>query len=397
MVDPSPSTRFRGVALAFIAAGVVVLPALVLNGAPFGVPPLVEGAPGGRVDHQLLGASGVLPRDDAVSDDTLAAIQRSEARVQGVPPTGPLRIPPVALDGYRRAEQVLAARQPGCGMRWSLLAGLGQVISGHAEGAGLDRTGTTRNPLLGPVLDGRPGLARIADTDGGRLDLDAEWDRAVGPLQIIPGVWRRVGADSDGDGTANPHNVYDAALAAGRYLCERGADLSSAEGELTAVFRYQRSEDFVRAVLVWSRVYAARAVPDPSVSPGPDELPEFGPPQQVTLPEQPPPAGPPPRGPVRAPVSPLRDEDPSPSPTPDPRTSPSPSPSPSSDPSSEPPPTTTTETTSSPEPSPPTTTGAETMTGSETTTDSGTTSSGTTTSSDPPVSGSGTEAPARES
>ncbi|MGH3978652.1 MAG: lytic transglycosylase domain-containing protein [Pseudonocardiaceae bacterium] len=318
MVDPSPSTRFRGIALAVMASGVLLVPALVLTDGPFGLPPLGGAAQGTSgpgapaFDTEFLGASGKLPRDDSLSDALLAAVERPGTHAQAGPPAGPLRIPPVSLDSYRRAEEVLAERLPGCGLRWPLLAGLGQVISEHARGAGLDRTGTTWSPILGPRLDGRPGLARIPDTDGGRLDLDAEWDRAAGPMQILPGVWQRVGADSNGDGTANPHSVYDAALAAGRYLCEQDADLHSREGRMAAVFRYQRAEDFVRAVLVWAWAYDLRAEPDPAAFPSGDDLPALPAPQAVVLPDTPPPPGPPPRGQVRAPVSALSGPEPAP-------------------------------------------------------------------------------------
>ncbi len=317
MADPSPSTRFRGIALAVAAAGVVLVPALVLSGSPFGFSSVGGGAqravPGDdTLDPALLGASGVLPRDDSLSDNLLASVTQPGVRAQSDPPAGPLRIPPVVLDSYQRAESILAQRVPACGLRWPLLAGLGRVISEHASGAGLDRTGTTRTPILGPRLDGSPGLAHVSDTDGGRLDLDDEWDRAAGPMQIIPGVWQRVGADSDGSSTANPHNVYDASLAAGRFLCEQDADLRSPEGRMEAVFRYKRAEQFVRAVLVWDVAYGLRAEPDPMAVPGTDDLPKLPAPESVTLPQRPPPPGPPPRGPARAPVSALPDPDPNP-------------------------------------------------------------------------------------
>jgi len=136
------------------------------------------------------------------------------------------------------------------------VAGLGKVISDH--GGGLDPAGTTEGPIFGPRLDGRPGLAEIIDTDNGRLDGDTGYDRAVGPMQIIPLGWSGVGADSDGDGKASPRSIYDSALAAGRYLCDDEAELDGAPAQAQALFRYQRSESFVRAALGWSRAYAIR-------------------------------------------------------------------------------------------------------------------------------------------
>jgi membrane-bound lytic murein transglycosylase B len=49
------------------------------------------------------------------------------------------------------------------------------------------------------------------------------WDRAVGPLQFIPGTWSDYAGDGNADGIASPQNIHDAALAAGIYLlCGRG-------------------------------------------------------------------------------------------------------------------------------------------------------------------------------
>ena len=44
-------------------------------------------------------------------------------------------------------------------------------------------------------------------------------DRAVGPMQFLPASWARYGADGNGDGVRDPHQLDDAALAAAAYLC----------------------------------------------------------------------------------------------------------------------------------------------------------------------------------
>ncbi|MFD7472234.1 lytic transglycosylase domain-containing protein [Streptomyces sp. NPDC059837] len=102
-------------------------------------------------------------------------------------------------------------------------------------------------PILGPRLDGG-AFAVVRDTDGGAYDGDAAYDRAVGPMQFIPSTWARWGTDGNGDGRADPDNVFDAALAAGRYLCAGGRDLSDPAELDRAVLGYNHSEAYLRTV-----------------------------------------------------------------------------------------------------------------------------------------------------
>ena len=288
-----------------MVAGAVLGPVILLWGGNIGFAPITgEGgvtvqsrAPGTRADLASLGASGVLPQTGRLSPELIAAIAAPgevDPGLQAAVPPGPLNIPAVALDAYRRAQAVLVSEMPDCGLQWPLVAGLGKVISDH--GGELDPAGTTKGPIFGPRLDGRPGLAQIIDTDNGRLDGDTGYDRAVGSMQIMPLVWSGVGADSDGDGKASPHSIYDSALAAGRYLCDDEAELDYAPAQARALFRYQRSDSFVRSAIGWSRAYAIRqAQPQPDAVPAP--LPVLPPPAAVVpLPPVPPPPGPLPPG-----------------------------------------------------------------------------------------------------
>jgi len=181
------------------------------------------------------------------------------------------------LAGYRSAQRRLAGEQPRCGLAWYHLAGIGRVESGHARGGRADLVGNTVPLILGPVLDGR-GFAAIADTDGGELDGDPRWDRAVGPMQFIPGTWRRYSSDGNGDGTASPHNIFDATLGAGRYLCSGGLDLREPADLNAAVFRYNHSESYVRMVLGWMDVYADGVLGVAAVPPGTAPYPVATPP-----------------------------------------------------------------------------------------------------------------------
>jgi hypothetical protein len=169
-------------------------------------------------------------------------------------------IPRGVFPAYRRATANLAVVRPNCGLTWPLLAGIGKVESNHAGGGRVDVAGTTRGKLLGPVLNGKGGTGRIKDTDKGRYDSDLVWDRAVGPMQIIPGVWNEFGADGNGDGFRNPNNVYDAVTTVAVYLCSEGDDLKRPRDLVASLLRYQHSKDFVATVLRWMRVYSKSAV-----------------------------------------------------------------------------------------------------------------------------------------
>ena len=71
-----------------------------------------------------------------------------------VKPPDALGIPSIALSAYRRAEQMMAASDPECGIGWNLLAGIGRIESMHANGGATDARGTAVRPIYGPALDG---------------------------------------------------------------------------------------------------------------------------------------------------------------------------------------------------------------------------------------------------
>ncbi|MEV0090791.1 lytic murein transglycosylase [Streptomyces sp. NPDC050738] len=172
-------------------------------------------------------------------------------------------IPATVLAAYRKAESDLARSDKSCRLPWQLLAAIGKVESGQARGGAVDAQGTTLSPILGPVLNGS-GFAHIADTDGGAYDGDARYDRAVGPMQFIPSTWASWGQDGNGDGKKDPNNIFDAALAAGRYLCAGSRDLAVKADLDRSILSYNHSDAYLALVLSWLSFYreGVHQVPD---------------------------------------------------------------------------------------------------------------------------------------
>ena len=161
-------------------------------------------------------------------------------------------VPARALRAYGNAELAQRTATPDCRLSWATLAGIGRVESDHGRlgRADLDADGVARPRIIGVPLDGSAGVRDVPDTDGGRLDGDPTHDRAVGPMQFLPTTWARYGADGNGDGVRNPHQLDDAARAAARYLCAGDRDIASGEGWWDGVLAYNRSGEYAR--LVWA-------------------------------------------------------------------------------------------------------------------------------------------------
>ncbi|MFF4396494.1 lytic murein transglycosylase [Streptomyces sp. NPDC001480] len=244
--------RVRGVRGTAVAAAAMA--ALTASQAPGAVPARAD-APVERPAGPGPGVSGDSPyRTD------LPPLTRKHPGGASVP--GAV-LPATVFAAYRHAESELARTAPGCRLRWQLPAAIGQVESGQADGGRVTADGTSVTPILGPRLDGG-AFAVVRDTDGGVYDGDRVYDRAVGPMQFIPSTWDRWGADGNGDGRADPDNVFDAALAAGRYLCAGGRDLSDPAGLDAAILAYNHSEAYLRTVRAWYAYFlnGHRVVPD---------------------------------------------------------------------------------------------------------------------------------------
>lgn len=166
-------------------------------------------------------------------------------------------IPDRALTAYVSAD--LRARADGCAVGWNTLAGIGWVESRHGSifGSRIDADGFARPDIIGIPLDGTDDTMAIPDTDGGALDGDAVWDRAVGPMQFIPETWSRWAIDANGDGIASPHSIDDVAATAAAYLCRLDGSLEEPDQWIRAIRSYNDTLDYQLQVADAAVDYAA--------------------------------------------------------------------------------------------------------------------------------------------
>jgi hypothetical protein len=174
---------------------------------------------------------------------------------------GTVGIPVLALQAYGYAQLWEQQSQPGCHLTWTTLAGIGKIESDHGRegGASIQPDGRALPPIIGPALNGTGGLQRIADTDHGTLDGDPAYDHAVGPMQFLPATWAQYQIDGDQDGTADPNDINDAAVAAAKYLCAGGRDLSTAGGWWSAVLAYNAIQSYAQDVFTAANDYGIKS------------------------------------------------------------------------------------------------------------------------------------------
>lgn len=205
--------------------------------------------------------AGVLPDGTSIPTEAVeapASVGRAPvARTAAVDDVSASGIPDAALAAYQRAEAVINKADGTCHLTWQLLAAVGRVESDHGRfgGNALDDQGLARPGIYGIALDGSDDTQRIVDTDGGTYDRDTRFDRAVGPMQFIPSTWSVVAVDGDGDGTRNPQDIDDAALATAVYLCSGEDDLATEKGQRASVYRYNHSNEYVDLVLEIMQAY----------------------------------------------------------------------------------------------------------------------------------------------
>ncbi|MFN8018049.1 MAG: lytic murein transglycosylase [Acidimicrobiales bacterium] len=200
--------------------------------------------PGAGRDRAARAATAREDLDRATATSADSIVERREARL--LAPVDGEDLPLVALHAYWHASAIAP-----CPVPWWVLAGVGRTETRHgaAQGSNLTVDGDTTVHILGIPLDGRPGTIAVGDSDSGALDGDPAHDRAVGPMQFLPGTWGRWAVDANGDGKADPHNLYDAAAAAAGLLCYGGRDLTTPAGQRAGLLTYNRSSAYVAEVL----------------------------------------------------------------------------------------------------------------------------------------------------
>ena len=193
---------------------------------------------------------------------------------------------PAPLAAEHRPRRLVATASPsaaGCparalrayGTRRAGAAGGDARLPPVVEHAGRDRPGRVRPRAAGagrprrrrggPAVDRRGAAGRLA---GRRRDprhrrRPPRRRHRVRPgrrarCSSCPATWARYGADGNGDGVRDPHQLDDAALAAARYLCADGRDTATGEGWWDGVLAYNRSVDYARLVWAAADRYASR-------------------------------------------------------------------------------------------------------------------------------------------
>ncbi|MFC4087188.1 lysozyme family protein [Amycolatopsis samaneae] len=243
-----------------MATGVVLLVTVGLDRPPAEPPP----KPAFTVEEQRPKPGEGVPRPGlAAPPDRPEVSDQAELDAWAARVADKTQVSARVLAAYGRAEMWMAGQKPSCHLSWTFLAGIGRVESRHGRfgGAEIGADGRVTKPIIGPALDGSPGVQAVKDSDGGKLDGDTTWDRAVGPMQFVPTTWRKYAARASSDGAEpDPQNIDDAAFTAARYLCSAGDDLATPAGWWRAVLFYNQAVTYGQDVFSGADAYAAASL-----------------------------------------------------------------------------------------------------------------------------------------
>ena len=141
-------------------------------------------------------------------------------------------------------QAAAAARCPSAELHWAVLAGVAAVESAHGSlgGRTVDPNdySIAPTPIFGPLLDGSLAGTRVVPIGpyAGRYGLrtDAQYQRALGPMQFLPGTWESTVSAHSLPGR-DPHNYSDAVHASAAKLCEAARRHAAAAQSPSAAVR----------------------------------------------------------------------------------------------------------------------------------------------------------------
>ena len=165
-------------------------------------------------------------------------------------------IPRLAVLAYAGAIFRAGEVYPECGIGWNTLAAIGLVESDHGrhDGSVILDNFVASPPIFGIPLDGG-NTDEITDTDGGLVDGDTEYDRAVGPMQLMPQTWASWPSDGNGDNIPDPQNIADAAIAAAHHMCRASGGMSDDDGWQAGIAAYNSSDEYLVSVATAAQRY----------------------------------------------------------------------------------------------------------------------------------------------
>jgi len=239
----------------FVGAAAAVL-AVVAAGAFAFAPMQADDEPRESAPMELWAApataplSAATPSGPGVADLVDPAWLASTAAATGIPER--------ALAAYAGVASRKSVEMPGCGLSWNTLAAIGATESGHGRhnGSSVEADGTVAPPIYGIALVGG-ATDTIADSDDGAIDGDADWDRAVGPMQLIPQTWRNWHVDANGDGVEDPQNIDDATMASANYLCRASGDMATERGWSLGITAYNSDPAYIVRIAAAGSAYRA--------------------------------------------------------------------------------------------------------------------------------------------
>ena len=169
-------------------------------------------------------------------------------------------IPERTLYAYAGVALRKSSTDPTCQVTWNTLAAIGWVESHHGTifGGTILPDGFASEPIYGVPLTGGKFM-NIPDFDNGNFDGTAEYDRAVGPMQIIPATWAAWHVDGNLDGSEDGQQIDDSTLAAAGYLCFSGKNLNTVAGWDKAVTAYNQAPQYILDIEAKANEYAAAA------------------------------------------------------------------------------------------------------------------------------------------